>query len=200
MPTPVRFEPMLTSEAAAMRHFERSRKGYVRDEVEALRARVVVALTLTERGQAEGVPLGADDLIEVELGFGRGGYDHREVDRFIDEAAAVLRRRGVLRAGGAEPEASAISTDGLGRTFGGYDTDEVDGFVESVIKAIDLWEEGVRPDLTAGEVDRRTFGTRRRGYDHDSVEALVSRAMRVLDEFETANPLPDDPEDQAEPA
>ena len=27
---------MLTSEAAAMRHFERSRKGYVRDEVEAL--------------------------------------------------------------------------------------------------------------------------------------------------------------------
>ena len=182
-----------------MRHFERSRKGYVRDEVEALRARVVVALTLTERGQSDGVPLGAEDLVEVELGFGRGGYDHREVDRFIDEAAAVLRRRGVLRAGDAEPEAP-LSTEGLGRTFGGYDTDEVDGFVESVRKALALWEEGIRPDLTADEVERRTFGTRRRGYEHDAVESLVSAAMRTLAEFEAANPLPEEDEDEDEPA
>ncbi|MEX1279934.1 MAG: DivIVA domain-containing protein [Acidimicrobiia bacterium] len=184
---------MLTSEGAASFIFSRARKGYDRDEVEALRARIVVALTLTERGVTEGIPVGADDLVAAELGYGRGGYDHREVDRFIDEAAAVLRRRGAHRAESAAPELP-IALDGLGKTFGGYDTDEVARFTEAVGGALASWESGVRPDLTADEVERWTFATARRGYDHEEVEHLVARATRALARFEAANPVVEDSE------
>ncbi len=187
---------MLTSESAASMVFARSRKGYSRDEVEALRARVVVALTLSERGIVDGLPVGADDLIEYELGFGRKGYDHAEVDRFIDEAAAVLRRRGAVRATPAG-DAKPLDTSWLGSSFGGYDKDEVDGFAERIAKAMASWESGERPELTAAEAERWTFASGRRGYDHDDVEELVSLAVRALGRHEAANPLPED-EDENE--
>lgn len=184
---------MLTSEGAASYMFTRARKGYDRDEVEALRARIVVALTLTERGVTEGLPLGADDLVAAELGYGRGGYDHREVDRFIDEAAAVLRRRGAHRAESSAPE-RPIAVDDLGKAFGGYDVGEVERFVATVTDAIASWEAGDRPDLTADTVERWTFATARRGFDHDDVEDLVASATRALGRHEAANPLVEDSE------
>lgn len=184
---------MLTSEAAASMVFARSRKGYSRDEVEALRARVVVALTLSERGIVDGLPVGADDLIEYELGFGRKGYDHAEVDRFIDEAAAVLRRRGAVRSTPAR-ESKPLDTSWLGSAFGGYATDEVDAFADESVSAIASWEAGDRPLLTAAEAERRTFGSKRRGYDHEDVEELVSMVVRELGRHEAANPLPEEEE------
>jgi hypothetical protein len=187
---------MLTSESAASKMFARSRKGYSRDEVEALRARIVVALTLSERGIVDGLPVGADDLIEYELGFGRKGYDHAEVDRFIDEAAAVLRRRGAVRATPAG-EAKPIDTSWLGSAFGGYAKDEVDRFAKDVAAALSAWEAGERPALTATDAERRTFASKRRGYDLDDVEELVSIAVRELGRHEAANPLPED-EDEDE--
>ena len=65
--------------------------------------------------------------------------------------------------------------------------------------ALAAWESGVRPDLTADAVERWTFATARRGYDHDDVERLVARATRALERFEAANPLPaSDDESDAE--
>jgi len=172
--------------------FARSRKGYSRDEVEALRARIVVALTLSERGIVDGLPVGADDLVEYEIGFGRKGYDHAEVDRFIDAAAAVLRRRGAVRATPASDK--PLDTSWLGSAFGGYATDEVDAFVEGVRTALASWDAGVRPGLTAADAERHTFASKRRGYDHDDVEELVSIAVRELGRHEAVNPLPEEDE------
>ena len=183
---------MLTSEAAASRVFVRARRGYRRDEVEAIRARVVVALTLTERGLTAGVPIGADDLVGAEFGYGRGGYDHRDVDRLLDEAAAVLRRRGVLMASPPRaPGREVVDAKRLRRTRGGYDRDEVGAFVQEALGALDAWEGGVRPAMASSEADRRTFASRRRGYDPDGVEALVGIVTRLLAAYERDNPEPE---------
>lgn len=176
---------MLTSEAAASRVFAPARRGYSKEEVEGLRARIVVALTLTERGITEGVPVGADDLVRAELGFGRGGYDHRDVDRFLDQAAAVLRRRGVLSATKQpEPGREGLTVAGIGRIRGGYDVDEVTAFIDDTLAVLDGWTRGVAPEFSAADLERRTFATRRRGLDPEGVERLVALATRLVAEQE----------------
>ena len=176
---------MLTSEAAASRVFEPARRGYSKEEVEALRARIVVALTLSERGITEGVPVGADDLVRAELGFGRGGYDHRDVDRFLEQASAVLRRRGVLSATKeVEPGREGLTLEGIGRKRGGYDVDEVAAFIDDTLGVLEAWVTGAAPEHSATDLERRTFATRRRGLDPEGVERLVALAARLVAEQE----------------
>ncbi len=150
-----------------------------------MRARIVVALTLSERGITEGVPVGADDLVRAELGFGRGGYDHHDVDRFLDLAAGVLRRRGVLSATKeAEPGREGLTLDGLARRRGGYDADEVTSFIADTLDVLEAWTKGVTPPFSSAELERRTFASRRRGLDHEGVERLVALATRLVAEQE----------------
>ena len=71
----------------------------------------------------------------------------------------------------------------------------MDRFAEDVAAALSAWEAGERPGLTASEAERRTFASKRRGYDHGDVEELVSVAVRELGRHEAANPLPEVDED-----
>ena len=45
--------------------------------------------------------------------------------------------------------------------------------------------------MASSEADRRTFASRRRGYDPDEVEALVGIVTRLLAAYELDNPEPE---------
>jgi len=181
-----------------MDRFPTALRGYRRDEVDAVMARVDGTLG---RAPLTAAPITPQELGRTRFGVAMRGYDRAAVDAAMIEAAALLGGAppvpppgtapppGPAAPGGESPEAARdrmlarlrdprLETT---RVRPGYDQGEVNRFLEYAAAALT----GAAPPLTAATVRETAFTTTqfRTGYDEEAVDFLLDELIAYLERY-----------------
>ncbi len=185
---PGSIRPVFTAEEAAGFAFPPRAGGYRRDEVEALRSRVVSALAESSRGLVEGLAVGADELLGASFSTSIRGYEPAVVDDFLRGAADVLAERGVT-SGRRRVTAAELELVRFRWQVDGYRAKAVRRLLERVAEALEAHHVGSEPGVTRGEIDRLDLPLRLLGYSCDEVETVLGRVSVTLSFYESRGPI-----------
>lgn len=176
---------MLSAEEASEATFARAIGGYRRDEVEALRSRVMSALVESDRGRLEGLAVGALELDGASFSTALRGYRRDDVDQFVARAGQALADRGIT-AGSGRRRVTAVELGQVrfGWEFDGYDPRAVRRFLTRVAAALDTHHRGGVTWLTREEVEGTHLPLRFLGYSCLEVEAVCERISSTLSFYE----------------
>jgi DivIVA domain-containing protein len=147
---------------------------------------------------ADEARLTAEELNAVEFTKAMRGYAMHEVDTFLDQAVAELRRIQARRNGEAAPSAPRLTAEAVEhkqftKALRGYAMDEVDDLLDRLAENLtrlhreEQWAQAsmlgrpaAMPGITPEEVRRKQFTPAMRGYTTGEVDAFLDDAATEL--------------------
>lgn len=177
---------MLTVQEAIDAAFESKLVGYRKDEVEALRSRLVSTLVESGRGRVEGLAVGATELEEASFSRELWGYGRSSVDEFFALAAEYLAESGIVVGRGHRwITATELRQMRFRHQLDGYGPRAVRRVLELAAATLESHESAGQPSFTRRNLERIELPLRFVGYRCDEVETVLGRVASTLEFFES---------------
>lgn len=155
--------------------------GYRKDEVEALRSRLVSTLLEADKGRFEGLAVGAGDLAEASFTRAMRGYARESVDSFFRAGADLLEARGIpVGHGHRWVTATELRQLRFSLQVDGYSPAAVTRFLKVAAETLESRAAGEPARLTLRQLDRTELSLRFMGYRCDEVETVLERVAATL--------------------
>ncbi|MDH3540477.1 MAG: DivIVA domain-containing protein [Acidimicrobiia bacterium] len=160
-----------------------------------MRKRIVAALLVIENNQGGGLGITSDEIESATFPWALGGFDHEDVDPFLERSARVIRAYERSRPTVEQLQAPArfepvTAAEAMQAEFTtvlrGYHVRAVDRFTTSIAHTIESYEVGKPMPLTdSGQVARKLFDISMRGYSELEVDEYLDRVSATLRRWES---------------